>query len=471
MNLSKILFKNWKERDYLFFFVLIPIILLVIFLLPPTFKNYLILNPSAPNVISIFMMNYTHSTIGHLFNNLFGYLIVLFLIFNFESNRNRFYVFSWFNLFLMPLILYLLFKITLQALNIPVFPPSQGFSGIAAGFAGYLLFSAIRFSKRRYDKSITWLSLSLLLIINIAIFSFFHSNKLFLVSLIFSAFLIFICKKQIIKVSKGIYNDIVYGDKRKIKINYYKFVVLVLAIVFLFHFYQLASKEIIVGNSIINTPYHLFGYLLGVAFPLFTSKELFTKMKTKSKITEDQKRVIKFIMLIITIVSIFLTYYQIEYPKLIVNETIVDNGDGTGRLKIYVENNALIKATGTINFFRLDINPNIPHMQINSLKPGENITFDTEIRISEKNYSFQENDLPPFALSSYKIPVYKLYFITEEISISYKISCDNCYPQGILRRVPELGSIQTSFLLDPLTGEMSGKLKIYDWTKFDIDDL
>lgn len=191
---------------------------------------------------------------------------------------------------------------------------------------------------------------------------------------------------------------------------------------------------------------------------------------TNQKTKINWKR-IEIIALILALAGIFLAYYQIEYPKLFVNQTITDNQDGTGRLKIYVENRAWFKPTGTINFFRLDINPNIPHIQVDSLNPGENITFDTDIRILKKNYSFSRKEAPSGALSSYQIPAYKLYFVMEETSISYKITCDNCHSQGILRRIPGLGLIETSFTLNQLTGEMSGVLKIYNWTKYTSGDL
>jgi len=181
--------------------------------------------------------------------------------------------------------------------------------------------------------------------------------------------------------------------------------------------------------------------------------------------------IVGMIALLISIFGIYLAYYQIEYPKLIVNHAIVDKGDGNGRLQIYVKNNALFKPTGEINFFRMDINPSIPHMQVDSLDPGENITFDTDIKIFEKNYTFQREKSLPGALSRYGIPAHKLYFIMEEISLSYRITCDNCHSQGILKRIPELGSVETSFTLNQLTGEMFGVLKIYNWTTYSLEDL
>jgi len=191
-------------------------------------------------------------------------------------------------------------------------------------------------------------------------------------------------------------------------------------------------------------------------------------MKIKKKSFPDW---IGIMALIIAIVGIYLAFYQIEYPRLFVNQTVVDNKDGTGRLKIYVENKALFKSTGTINFFRLNINPNIPHMQVNSLDPGENIIFDTDIRIYEKEYQFQEEEPLPGASSRYKIPAVELYFIMEDTSLSYRITCDNCHSQGVLKRIPELGTIETSIILNQSSGEQSGVLKIYNWTTYSLEDL
>lgn len=199
-------------------------------------------------------------------------------------------------------------------------------------------------------------------------------------------------------------------------------------------------------------------------------------MKKKTKINKKIKinkfsLILGVIALIISILGIYLAYYQIEYPKLFVNQTLIDNEDGTGRLNVYVENQALLKPTGTINFFRESISPDEPHMQVESLNPGENITFKTDIRIYEKNYSFQEEEPLPGALSRYKIPADKLYFIMESTSLYYRITCDNCHSQGIFKRIPELGKVETGIRLNQLTGEQSGVLKIYNWTTYSIEDL
>ena len=162
--------------------------------------------------------------------------------------------------------------------------------------------------------------------------------------------------------------------------------------------------------------------------------------------------------------------YQIEYPNLNVTHQIDEEN---GILKITLENTASKKETGTINFYRLEVSDSKPHLQKPSLKPGENMTLNLAIEIDEKNYTIYSEKVEYPLLASFKIPestVHKLYFITEDTSISYKITCDNCYPQGIVRRIPDWGTIESGFSIGP-NKTISGLVPIYSWTTYTPEDL
>ena len=73
-------------------------------------------------------------------------------------------------------------------------------------------------------------------------------------------------------------------------------------------------------------------------------------------------------------------------------------------------------------------------------------------------------------LASFQIPTKELYFITENTSISYKITCDNCYSQGIIRRIPEWQAIEGGFSIGP-NNTISGSVPIYSWTTYTLEDL
>lgn len=183
---------------------------------------------------------------------------------------------------------------------------------------------------------------------------------------------------------------------------------------------------------------------------------------------------ISILSLIVAVVGIWyaiqqlnLALYQIEYPKLNVTHQIDEEN---GRLKIFIKNTASKKETGTINFYRLEISDSKPHMQLKSLKPGENITLDLSIKISEKNYTIRSEKGEWPLLTSFQIPAHKLYFITEKTSISYKITCDNCYPQGIIKRIPDWQEIISRISIDA-NYTIRGSVPIYSWITYNLSDL
>ncbi|RKY23624.1 MAG: hypothetical protein DRP62_05525, partial [Planctomycetota bacterium] len=148
------------------FFVLIPFILVFLYLLPSSLKEFLILVPKNPNPWSVFFSSYVHSSFWHFLNNLVGYLVLILLIFYLEENRSFFHYFSFLNFILLPLLSSFLVIVALSS-----FSESLGFSAVVSGFNGYLLYSVYMHLKKEYFKNLNCSFLWLLLIINFALFS------------------------------------------------------------------------------------------------------------------------------------------------------------------------------------------------------------------------------------------------------------------------------------------------------------
>jgi len=193
---------------------------------------------------------------------------------------------------------------------------------------------------------------------------------------------------------------------------------------------------------------------------------------------DDFALIISILSLIVATGGIFyavqqldLALYQIEYPELNVTHQIDEE---KGILNIFIKNTAKLKETGTINFYRLEISDSKPHLQLDSLKPGENTTLNISIKVDEKNYTLpsEKGELPLLTrFIKFRIPRYKLYFITEKTSISYRITCDNCYPQGITKRIPEWQSIKGyEFSIDE-NYSIRGFIPTYSWTTYSLKDL
>ena len=98
---------QWNWKDDLLFFVIIPLIYIGCFLLPYNIKDaYFILHIPNWNWTSLFLSNYVHSEFKASFMpNLIMYYPIMFGIFAFESNKQRFYKFMAFAFLVLPFII------------------------------------------------------------------------------------------------------------------------------------------------------------------------------------------------------------------------------------------------------------------------------------------------------------------------------------------------------------------------------
>ena len=169
--------------------------------------------------------------------------------------------------------------------------------------------------------------------------------------------------------------------------------------------------------------------------------------------------------------QINMAIYDMEHAELIVNHTIDEKN---GRIYVTIRNNATMKETGKIYFYRLGVDDANPHMVFDSLKPGETKTLNLAINISKKNFTVdKKNSTYPVLLEFQITQISKLSFVTEKTSLSYKITCDNCYSQGIIKREPESESSTVSITLQNINGTLvpSASIPIYKWITYDVDSL
>ncbi len=140
----KINLKSWKLPEWILFFVIIPAVLFLVYLIPQEIKNsYFILNTANPwNLPTWFLFSYTHSQLyPHLVGNIASYLLALLAVFSFENNKRRFWIMAAGSLLLVPLIASLLTIGMFTVLGVGV--TSQGFSAIGAAFIAYAMISIV----------------------------------------------------------------------------------------------------------------------------------------------------------------------------------------------------------------------------------------------------------------------------------------------------------------------------------------
>jgi len=159
--------------------------------------------------------------------------------------------------------------------------------------------------------------------------------------------------------------------------------------------------------------------------------------------------------LILTLFSIWLTFYFLSPINLTVWHNISDDGV----LTVHAKNNDFFRPTDTINLYRLDISDSIPHVQLtgdNTLMPGEEkILFNFRINISE-----QYIELPSKG-DGFIIPG-DTYYLVGKNSISYKVSCDTCSNE-IIKRIPTYQEYSVNLKIDRENRTVSGSIPVYSW--------
>lgn len=216
-----------------------------------------------------------------------------------------------------------------------------------------------------------------------------------------------------------------------------------------------SEKKSIVSAIIIASITMLIGFLISYFFFLGgvrTSIELSEKSFENSlKLTEE---------------SINQTFIMTSPVILQAKDTI---NKSEGRWYINITNTHPTKETGKVYLYKLEINPDKPSMALDHyLKPGESDVFSLTIKSKEKNISFNKN-LESFGFSG-TLPASKVYYVNEHVSLSVKITCDNCPSQGIILRVPDFNAIPMQM---GITNKGIQRISIdtYEWLDYKLEDI
>lgn len=262
---------KWKFLDYLSFFLFIPIVISIIYILPNSIKEFLIFHPSRITLLSIFFSNYVHSGFFHFMSNLVSYLLILFLLFNVETDRRFFYRISIFILFLLPFISSFL-NIFLINNNLTM----QGFSALVSGFLGYFLFSACNYIEKKYKIKKKYELFAFILLINFSIIIFFSLKTDFFMQflcLVIALILIIYLRRIIWDLGKE-FLKFMNSKKMKARYRFYRFFILLLTvIIIIFSLFFIIPSEINMGNNTFtNIVSHYIGYVIGAFIPILLER-------------------------------------------------------------------------------------------------------------------------------------------------------------------------------------------------------
>jgi hypothetical protein len=169
---------------FVFYFILIPIVLVVLYLNSDILKQSLALYPNNPTLLSIIGSNYLHVRSMHLFSNLGMYFILMPFVFFFDylTNKKMLLVNMVLLFVLLPMVSSLLNIVVFREIGVTI--PSYGFSAIVAGIFGYLAFSLFHYVRDyhdiRFNKGIVQMML-LILYVNLGLISLIYSIYLLVV--------------------------------------------------------------------------------------------------------------------------------------------------------------------------------------------------------------------------------------------------------------------------------------------------
>ena len=139
-----------------------------------------------------------------------------------------------------------------------------------------------------------------------------------------------------------------------------------------------------------------------------------------------------------------------------------------GWLYINITNTHPFKRTGEVYLYKLEIDPDKPEMlNETGVGPSESKSYKLAFKSNKINISFESEE--PYTV---RIPSSKSQYAAKHASITYKITCDACPPQGIIRRIPSFRSTIYYFDLDVLNG-MTNKVSmlIFEWVDYTIKDI
>ncbi|GCC11311.1 hypothetical protein IPdc08_01362 [archaeon] len=271
----------WNRYDILFVFIapVIQGLIYGILLIAPYFhlsysiKHFFILYLSNPTFSTRFLSNYTSIRPYHLISDIFIYIIIIFLLFNVERNKKRFYCVSAFLLLVLPLIAS---EVTIKFMAGEI-GTSLGFSAIVAGFMGYLLYDVYAYVRDVYKIPVGVSFIFIFFFIDFTFWSVTLSttliHKMFVtIAVTGVGVLVYINWKTINKI----YNTLIAKSKNLTVKDRPYWVVIFLGMIYfsIFYFYFFKPAQLHIGHAIINWKVHYVGYFFGLVISWVINRTL-----------------------------------------------------------------------------------------------------------------------------------------------------------------------------------------------------
>ncbi len=250
--------RDKTEAKDIAWLVSVPAFLTLVYLLPNSLEEGLVLNYNNPSPMTFFTTAFVHSGVGHLAGNLISYVMLvvpLYLMCALSGLKKRFYCLFAVFIFIFPLIIS---GINFHYLDVKT---SRGFSGIDSAFLGFLPVAVFYYLRDRLELDLgTSNSVGLLLVgTEILVLIYSGLSAVFLVVLGLIAFYLWrIQRRTDLNSLKEAFGRKGYFELSAVSIS-----------LFLTMPFLLFHQDIVVGGRTVNILSHYSGFFLGFFVPYF----------------------------------------------------------------------------------------------------------------------------------------------------------------------------------------------------------
>jgi hypothetical protein len=263
------------KRDLFLLVVVVPVVLSLLFLLPDSTKDQLILHKDSPQALTLYTSNFIHLDAAHLFGNVIFYIVLVIPVYilNLRAEQIR-------KFYLMMLLFFTLLPVLILVLDLRLLPTgtSLGFSGIVAAFLGFLPYSAFSYFKKSegWKTGIsTFLFIVLFFSFGFILLTYFEFTlyNFILLTIVWGlsfGFFILAIRNAAIKESLS---SMIYALKKKR-------LLLSVPLIYFFGLGSLFPENIRIGNGTVGIDIHYIGFFFGFFVPyLFIIREEFKRKK------------------------------------------------------------------------------------------------------------------------------------------------------------------------------------------------
>lgn len=252
---------------FIFYFLIIPGLLVTIFLFSDSLDQLLSLYVLHPTLYSIIGSNYLHTDFFHLISNILLYLLVMPFIFFFDyrTNKKMLYVNMILLFMMLPLVTSLLNIMSFSLYEITL--PIKGFSAIAAGIVGYIAYSLLHYIREHHKvvfKRSVFQLMWLIISINLLMISVIYRYHLVTIVILF---LIIVSLMNTYHDYLRIIRTIQLIEFRPRTILLFGFFFSLLTVVTAFF-----PGEVQQGETLVNIYAHYTGYIFGLTVPAIISE-------------------------------------------------------------------------------------------------------------------------------------------------------------------------------------------------------